>query len=56
MGLGGEGEPGDGNSQQGNSSGEIVEVSCHKAEKSGSSSSESKVEVKKAHSSRKTGD
>ena len=48
----------DGDSQQGDYSGEIVEVSCHKAEESGSkggsSSSESEVEAKKAHPSRKT--
>ena len=57
-GSGGEGELGDGDSQQGDSTGKVVEVSCHKAEesggKSGSSSSESEVEAKKAHPSRKT--
>ena len=35
-------------------SGKIVEVSCHETEESGSSSSESEVEVKKAHPSRKS--
>ena len=57
-GSGGKGGPGDGDSQQGDSSGEVVEVSCHEVEEfgseSGSSSSESKVEAKKAHPSRKT--
>ena len=51
----GKGVPEDGNSQQG---GKIVEVSCHEAEESGSESgssySESKVEVKKAQPSKKT--
>ena len=46
------------NSQQGYSSGKIVEVSCHEAEESGcesgSSSSEYEVQVKKAHPSKKT--
>ena len=57
-GSGSKGVPKDGDSQQGDSSSEIVEVSCHKAEESGSetscSSSESEVEVKKAHPSKKT--
>ena len=57
-GSGGEGVPEDGDSQQGVSSNEIVEVSFHEAEESGSesssSSSESEVEVKKAQLSKKT--
>ena len=54
----GEGVLEDGGSPQGDSSGKIVEVSCHEAEESGSesgsSSSESEVEVNKAKPSKKT--
>ena len=55
-GSGGKGEPEDGNSQQGDSGGEVV--SCNEAEESGSESSssslESEVEAKKARPNRKT--